>query len=162
MGTDRSERLDQLMEEAVAFSVDHVHKGGIPFTALVVDGNGTVIGRGVNRVRDHHDPTAHAEVDAIRDACRTLKTPHLHGAILLASGEPCAMCYMSALYAGISQVFFAADRDEVARHGFDYRGSYGLFASDPLAWQLPRVAKLAVPKAMRPFQNFAAISRISD
>lgn len=56
MGPDRSERLDQLMEEAVAFSVDHVHKGGIPFTALVVDGNGTIIGRGVNRVRDHHDP----------------------------------------------------------------------------------------------------------
>ena len=151
MGADPSPRLRQLMKEAVAFSLDHMHEGGIPFTAFVVDEAGMILGRGVNRVREHHDPTAHAEVEAIRDACRTLGTTHLHGATLLASGEPCAMCYLSALYAGISQVFFAVDRDEAAAHGFDYRGTYRLFAEDPQSWRSPSVSKLAVPDGLRPF-----------
>ncbi|CNL13180.1 nucleoside deaminase [Yersinia massiliensis] len=156
MTVDLSTRLPLLMEEAVAFSTEHVHDGGIPFTAFVVDASGTVLGRGVNRVREHHDPTAHAEVEAIRDACRVHGTPHLHGATLLASGEPCAMCYMSALYAGISQVFFAVDRDEAAAHGFDYRGAYTVFASDPRNWQSPIVRKLPIPEGSRPFLVFSS------
>lgn len=154
MAADPSPRITQLMEEAVAFSVDHVHEGGIPFTAFVVDQNGAILGRGVNRVREHHDPTAHAEVEAIRDACRSHGTTHLHGTTLLASGEPCAMCYMSALYAGISQIFYAADRDEAAAHGFDYRGTYRLFADDPQSWRSPAVSKLAVSQGLHPFLAF--------
>jgi guanine deaminase len=149
-----SPRLTQLMEEAVAFSMEHVQEGGIPFTAFVVDHNGRILGRGVNRVRAHHDPTAHAEVEAIRDACRTHGTTHLTGATLLASGEPCSMCYMSARIAGISQVFFAVDRDEAAAHGFDYRGSYHLFANDPQTWLSPEVSKLAVSEGLHPFLAF--------
>ena len=154
MIADRSIRYTQLMEEAVALSVDHVHDGGIPFTALVVDQKGVSLGRGVNRVREQHDPTAHAEVEAIRDACRTHGTSHLHGTTLLASGEPCAMCYVSAVYAGISQIFFAADRNEAAAHGFDYRGTYQLFADDPKTWRSPAVSKLAVSEGLRPFLAF--------
>ncbi|MGC0055372.1 nucleoside deaminase [Brucella pituitosa] len=156
MAADPSARHVRLMEEAVAFSMEHVHDGGIPFTAFVVDQDGAILGRGVNRVREHHDPTAHAEVEAIRDACRTHGTTHLHGTTLLASGEPCAMCYMSALYAGISQVFFAADRDEAAAHGFDYRGTYRLFAHDPQTWRSPTASKLTVPEGLRPFLEFRA------
>lgn len=149
-----SSRLTQLMEEAIAFSMHHVHEGGIPFTAFVVDHNGQILGRGVNRVRVHHDPTAHAEVEAIRDACRTHGMTHLTGATLIASGEPCAMCYMSARSARISQVFFAVDRDEAAAHGFDYRGSYRLFADDPQTWQSPNVSKLDVSTGLKPFLAF--------
>lgn len=156
MTVNPSKRLSLLMEEAVAFSAEHVHDGGIPFTAFVVDASGTVLGRGVNRVRAHHDPTAHAEVEAIRDACRAHGTSYLKGATLLASGEPCAMCYMSALYAGISQVFFAVDREEAAAQGFDYRSSYTLFASDPRNWQSLVVRKLPVPDALHPFVAFRA------
>ena len=159
MTTDPTSRLAQLMSEAVSFSIKHVHAGGIPFAAFVVDRTGKILGRGVNRVREHHDPTAHAEVEAIRDACRSQRTPHLHGTTLLASGEPCAMCYMSALYAGISQVFFAVGRDEAAAHGFDYRGTYALFSGDPLNWQSPSVKKLAVPDGLRPFTDFHAARR---
>ena len=151
---DLAKRLTQHMKEAVAWSTEHVHGGGIPFTAFVVDAHGTVIGRGVNRVREHHDPTAHAEVEAIRDACRTAGTPYLHGLTLLASGEPCAICYLSALYAGIGQVYFAVDRNEAAAHGFDYRGTYALFSRDPLIWQAPAVRKLPVPDGMQPFLAF--------
>lgn len=148
------ERLMQRMKEAIAWSVEHVHGGGIPFAAFVVDARGTVLGRGVNRVRERRDPTAHAEVEAIRDACRTTGTPYLRGLTLLASGEPCAMCYLSALHAGIEQVYFAADRDEAAAHGFDYRGTYALFSRDPLGWQSPAVRKLPVPEGIQPFMAF--------
>ena len=154
MAAAPSTRYTQLMEEAVAFSMEHVHDGGIPFTAFVVDHDGVILGRGVNRVRKHHDPTAHAEVEAIRDACRTHGVSHLHGKTLLASGEPCAMCYMSALYAGISQVFFAVDRDEAAAHGFDYRDGYEFFADDPRSWRPMAVSRLAVPEGLQPFLAF--------
>lgn len=151
--------LAQLMKEAVAFSSKHVHGGGIPFTAFVVDTNGTVVGRGVNRVREQNDPLAHAEVEAVRDACRTGGSPYLRGMTLLASGEPCAMCYLSALYAGIAQVLFAVDRDEAAAHGFDYRGTYALYKSDPRDWRALAVDKLAVPEGLQPFLAFRARSR---
>lgn len=150
------------MKETVAYSTEHVHDGGIPFTAFVVDADGVVIGRGVNRVREHHDPTAHAEIEAIRDACRASGRPGLHGMTLLASGEPCAMCYLSALYAGISQVFFAVDRDEAAAHGFDYRGTYSLFANDPLSWPPLAASKLPVPKGAQPFLAFRSRLRASQ
>ncbi len=146
--------LTQLMKEAVAFSSKHVRGGGIPFTAFVVDTNGTVVGRGVNRVREQHDPMAHAEVEALRDACRTIGSPSLQGMTLLASGEPCAMCYLSALYAGISQLLFAVDRDEAAAHGFDYRGSYALYKSDPRDWRALAAGKLPVPEGLQPFLAF--------
>lgn len=154
MANVSSTRLTQGMKNAVAYAVEHVSSGGVPFTAFVVDAHGTVLGRGVNRVREHHDPTAHAEVEAIRDACRTAGTTHLSGLTLLASGEPCAMCYLSALYAGIEQVYFAVDRNEAAAHGFDYRGTYSLFCHDPLAWKSPFARKLPVPEGLQPFQLF--------
>jgi len=153
-GHDTGGRLLQHMKEAVAYSTQHVHAGGIPFTAFVVDAEGTILGRGVNRVREQRDPTAHAEVEAIRDACRTVGTADLRGLTLLASGEPCAMCYLGALYAGIGQVYFAVDRNEAAVHGFDYRASYSLFARDPLEWRRPAARKLPVPGSMQPFLAF--------
>lgn len=143
-----------LLEEAVAAAVDHVHNGGIPFSAFVVDRDGVILGRGINRVREHNDPTAHAEVEAIRDACRGHQRSRLTGTTLLASGEPCAMCYMSALYAGVSEVLYAVDRDEVAAYGFDYRSTYDLFAHDPRSWRQPAVGKLAVSGRLQPFMAF--------
>lgn len=147
-------RYQKLMDETVAFSMDHVRDGGIPFTALVVDHNGNTLGRGVNRVQEHYDPTAHAEVEAIRDACRNHGTANLAGATLLASGEPCAMCYMSARFAGIAHVVFAADRNEAAGYGFDYRSTYRLLADDPLQWHAPSVERLPMSKRMEPFRAF--------
>lgn len=142
------------MQEAVTHSVAHVHDGGIPFSAFIVDAAGHVVGRGVNRVREHHDPTAHAEVEAIRDACRQLGTPQLYEMTLLASGEPCAFCYMAARYAGVPHILFAVDRHEAAAHGFDYRSTYALLAVDPVTWHSPQSEKLPVPGALEPFRAF--------
>lgn len=152
IGTDAD--LRRRMTEVVEFAEAHVRAGGIPFAAFVLDGQGRVLGRGTNRVHEHQDPSAHAEVEAIRDACRAAGTPGLPGSTLLASGEPCAMCYLVALHAGVGRVYFAVDRNEAAAHGFDYRGSYAVCARDPADWPRPSASVLHVPGRMRPFQAF--------
>ncbi|KUJ78475.1 nucleoside deaminase [Ruegeria profundi] len=157
MTEDAKTRLVRLMKETIAHSTQHVKAGGIPFTAMVVDRDGTVLGRGTNTVTAMNDPTAHAEVEAIRDACRAKRTSYLPGAVLLASGEPCAMCYMNALHAGIAEIHYAVDRDEAAGMGFDYRFTYSLFAQDPQTWHTPSVGRLEVPGAIAPFEEFHAL-----
>lgn len=151
MGVDLSPPWDARMHDTVALSLQQVHRGGIPFAAMVIDARGTVLGRGVNRVREHLDPTAHAEVEAIRQACRRAGAPRLPGTILLSSGEPCALCYLATLHAGIPRLRFAVDRTEAAAHGFDYRGTYSLFARDPREWPALAAAKHAVPQGLEPF-----------
>lgn len=157
MTTNLLEKIQTLMGEVVDFSINHVHRNGIPFTAFIIDSSGNILGRGVNQVRENHDPTAHAEVQAIRDACRTVNKSYLHDKILLASGEPCAMCYMSALFAGISHIFYAVDRNEAANYGFDYRTSYQLLSIDPRNWQQPIVKKLQVSTGLLPFIQYQNI-----
>ncbi len=150
MSDNISAHFKQIMEEVVAYSTEHVRDGGIPFTAYVVDADGKILGRGVNRVLEHHDPTAHAEVEAIRDACRTVGTHHLQGTTLLASGEPCAMCYLNALFSGIVEVIYAVDRDDAAKAGFDYRGTYRMLAHFPDQWPM-KIRKYASTQALEPF-----------
>lgn len=130
--------LDRLVAEVVSLSVRRVEAGGIPFAALVVGRDGEILGTGVNRVNERLDPTAHAEVTAIRDACRFRQSVRLAGTLLVASGEPCALCYMTAYYCGIQDVVFAVDREDAARCGFDYRAGYRLLSRDPAAWRQQR------------------------
>ncbi|KAA0015820.1 nucleoside deaminase [Salinicola corii] len=150
MATHPPEYIVRLMEDVVAYSTEHVRGGGIPFTAYVVDAKGNVLGRGVNRVLEHHDPTAHAEVEAIRDACRNEGVTNLRGSTLLASGEPCAMCYLNALFSGVGEVIYAVDRDGAAEAGFDYRSSYQVLADFPGRWSM-KVRKYSTPQAIEPF-----------
>jgi len=145
-----SDRFKTLMSDVVDYSIEHVNDGGIPFTAFIVNTEGHVLGRGVNRVLEHHDPTAHAEVEAIRDACRTLGTPNLRGATLLASGEPCAMCYLNAVFAGIDEIIYATNCHEAADAGFDYRGSYHMLGHFPDQWPV-KVRHHATSQALEPF-----------
>jgi guanine deaminase len=90
---------------------------GGPFGALIVL-HGKIIGRGHNRVLATHDPTAHAEVNAIRDACARLRTHHLTGAVLYSNFEPCPMCLAAIYWADIRSVYFSASLDEADRAGF--------------------------------------------
>lgn len=154
-----SDHFIQLMEEVVSYSTEHVRGGGIPFSAFVVDADGVILGRGVNRVLENHDPTAHAEVEAVRDACSTVGLYRLRDATLLASGEPCAMYYVNAFFAGINQVIYAVDRDDAAKAGFDYRDSYQLLAHFPHQWPM-KVHKHATDQALEPF-NLWRIKRSS-
>lgn len=106
------------LEEAVRLASLSVRRGGGPFGAVVVS-RGRVVGRGHNRVVMDNDPTAHAEVMALRDACRRLKTFSLKGCVLYASCEPCPLCLSSILWARIDRVIYAAGSAEAARAGFD-------------------------------------------
>jgi tRNA(Arg) A34 adenosine deaminase TadA len=95
---------------AVDLAVDNAAAGQLPFGALVVR-DGEVLATGVNTSLRDHDPTAHAEVEAIRTACRDLHTPALADATLVSSCEPCALCHAAAATVGIVRVVYAAPKE---------------------------------------------------
>jgi len=104
--------------QAIDLAVASVERGGGPFGAVVVL-DGEVIGRGSNCVTLHNDPTAHAEVQAIRDACRNIDDFSLAGATLYASCEPCPMCLSAIYWARLERLVYAATATEAAAAGFD-------------------------------------------
>lgn len=83
------------------------HSGDRPFGTVIVR-DGKIIGEGRNRVATAHDPTAHSEIEAIRDACKRLGTTTLEGSVMYTSGEPCPMCAGAIHWAGIAHVWFGA------------------------------------------------------
>lgn len=92
------------------------HDGG-PFGTVVVK-DGIIVGRGHNRVLAHHDPTAHGEIEAIRDACQRLMTHDLTGCELYTTGEPCHMCLCACMWANISRVYYGCTIKDNAMIGF--------------------------------------------
>ncbi|WP_424213377.1 nucleoside deaminase [Streptomyces sp. BI20] len=146
------EALTPHVEHAVQISREHVAKGGIPFSGVVVQ-KGKVLGTGFNRVREDNDATAHAEVVALRNAAEKVGLVGVAGAVLIASGEPCALCYLAARHYGIQRVLYAADRKTAAAYGFDYSGSYRMFATDPTQWP-GQVGHLPVEGHELPFHEF--------
>ncbi|HEV2634138.1 MAG TPA: nucleoside deaminase [Actinocrinis sp.] len=151
------DELAEHVRAAVRISREHVAGGGIPFSGVVVNG-GRVLGTGFNRVREDNDATAHAEVVALRAAAAKHGLRAVTGATLIASGEPCALCYLASLYFNVSHVVYAADRETAARYGFDYSGSYAVFAEDPTAWTV-KVTSLPLPEATEPFEDFLTMER---
>jgi guanine deaminase len=109
---------DEFMAEAIALSLENVRQGGGPFGAVIVK-DGKVIARGQNRVTATNDPTAHAEIVAIRAACSTLKTFQLTDCDIYSSCEPCPMCLAAIYWARAERVFFANTRVDAAQIGFD-------------------------------------------
>jgi guanine deaminase len=113
--------VSEWLAEAVALAERNVEEGGRPFGALVVL-DGAVVATGVNRAEQDHDPTAHAELMAIRAACAALGSDRLPGALLVSSCEPCPMCQAAAFLAGVERVDFAATSEDATRAGFDISG----------------------------------------
>ena len=107
------------MREAIRLSIQMMRRGkGGPFGAVVVR-NGKVVGRGSNQVTSTNDPTAHAEILAIREACKRLKTFQLDDCELYTSCEPCPMCLSAIYWARLGRVFYANTRQDAARIDFD-------------------------------------------
>lgn len=106
------------MAEAIRLSIESAQFGGGPFGAVIVC-DGRIIGRGANQVTPSNDPTAHAEIVAIRAACRALGTFQLTGCELYASCEPCPMCLAAAYWARVDRIWFANTRQDAAGVGFD-------------------------------------------
>src|SRR4051794_6528068 len=136
------------LTEAVALATANVADGGGPFGAVVVRA-GVVIGTGQNRVTRDNDPTAHAEVQAIRAACRAIGDFSLVGATVYTSCEPCPLCLAACLWSRADRVVFAADRDDATRAGFDDSVFYDLFAADRSTWPMPVIAN-RVPTTTEP------------
>ena len=109
----------RLLDEAIRLSLDNVLSGaGGPFGAVVARGE-RIVGSGSNQVTATNDPTAHAEVVAIRAACRAEGAFELRGCVLYSSCEPCPMCLAACYWARLDAVFFAATREDAADAGFD-------------------------------------------
>jgi len=107
------------MREAAQLAHDNVLTGrGGPFGAVIVR-DGEIVGRGTNLVTSTNDPTAHAEVTAIRDACRRQRTFALPGCEIYTSCEPCPMCLAAIYWARLDKIFYANSRIDAARIGFD-------------------------------------------
>ncbi|MFE9751107.1 deaminase [Saccharothrix saharensis] len=123
MSTLDVDRITDHLRDAVRIALAEVERGGIPFAGVVLHPTAGVLGTGVNRVLVEQDPTAHAEIVALREAERAGSAP-VSESVLLASGEPCGMCYRFAFDRGVDTVYYAVGADEVARYGFDYRASY--------------------------------------
>jgi len=112
------------LREAIRLSIEKMagNEGG-PFGAVIVR-NGEIVGRGWNRVTSTNDPTAHAEIVAIRDACSTLKTFSLEGCEIYSSCEPCPMCLAAIYWSRLDRIYYAATCDDAEAAGFDDRNFY--------------------------------------
>ena len=108
----------ELMQRAIDLATENVRNGGGPFGAVIVR-DGKIVAEGVNRVTSQHDPTAHAEVQAIRQACQALNTFDLTGCDIYSSCEPCPMCLGAIYWAHLDHLFFAGTKNDAARVGFD-------------------------------------------
>ena len=148
--------LAGLLQRAVALASDNADAGEEPFGALVVR-EGSVLGEGVNTTARDADPTAHAEVAAVREACRRLGTIDLPGATVVSSCEPCPMCRTVAVLAGVSRIVYAAPAEVAARAGFTLSPAG---AEIMAVWPLDDLLEhVPIPGAEEPFERFAAGAR---
>jgi guanine deaminase len=106
------------MRQAIALALENIRTGGGPFAAVIVK-NGALIATGANRVTTSNDPTAHAEIGAIREACKRLESFQLDHCDLFTTCEPCPMCLGAIYWARPARVFYAATAADAAAAGFD-------------------------------------------
>ena len=115
------------LQQAVDLAVENVANGGGPFAALIVR-EGQVLATGCNQVTASHDPTAHAEITAIRAACLQMDDFELRGCTLYSSCEPCPMCLGAIYWARVTAVYYACNRIDASAAGFDDDFIYAEFA----------------------------------
>ena len=110
--------MNEYMNKAIELSRENLDKKfGGPFGAIIVK-NGKIVGKGINRVIKDNDPSAHAEIVAIRDACKNLNTLDLTGCILYTSCYPCPMCLSATIWSNIKSVYYANTKEDAASIGF--------------------------------------------
>jgi guanine deaminase len=130
------------MARAIELSIENVRSGrGGPFGAVIVR-NGKIIAEGANCVTLRNDPTAHAEVTAIREACRKLETFELADCEIYTSCEPCPMCLGAIYWARAARVYFAGTAADASKAGFDDGFIYREIAIPPAAREIPMVSMM--------------------
>lgn len=147
------EQHKKFLQEAIKLARENVATGrGGPFGAVIVK-DGQIIARGSNQVLGSHDPTLHAEVDAIRQACKQLGHFELQDCIIYSSCEPCPMCLGAIYWARPKALYFAADRYCAARHGFDDKFIYDELAL-PSKERKISTQHIALENAEEPFVHW--------
>ncbi|MGN6263049.1 MAG: nucleoside deaminase [Ralstonia sp.] len=126
---------EQFMREAVELACGNVNAGGLPFGAVLVR-DGKIVARAVNEVHTTNDPTAHAEMQAIRQASHTLATPDLRGAVMYASGHPCPMCFAAMHRCGIRAAYFAYSNEDGEPFGMSTAALYAEMRRAPADGEL--------------------------
>lgn len=146
----------RLMAMATKLSYDNIDKGGGPFGAVIVKGD-EVISTGANSVTLLNDPTAHAEVLAIRNACAQLKDFRLTDCIVYSSCEPCPMCLSALYWAGVKKIFFANTKEDAAAIDFSDNFIYEELARKREYRHLPAI-HVDGTGAIKAFEKWAAKS----
>lgn len=124
------------MNAAIRLALENIEQGHGPFGAVVVK-NGNIVGMGTNRVTSMNDPTAHAEISAIRNACEKLATFCLSGLEIYTSCEPCPMCLGAIYWARLDRIYYAATRHDAAKINFDDYRFYEELNTPPESRAIP-------------------------
>jgi tRNA(Arg) A34 adenosine deaminase TadA len=147
-------REEKFMNEAIAMSQKGLHHNeGGPFGCVVVKDN-KIVGRGNNQVISTNDPTAHAEIIAIREACKTLQTFQLQGCEVYTSCEPCPMCLGAIYWARPEVVYYANTREDAAAIGFDDSMIYDEINADIKHRKIPLI-NLSRKEALKIFKEWS-------
>ena len=156
-----SNSTSEFMQEAIRLSLSNVEEGkGGPFGAVVVK-DGKIIARGTNCVTAHNDPTAHAEVVAIREACKVLNTFQLTGCEIYASCEPCPMCLAAIYWARPDKLYYANSKEDAAAIQFDDKFIYEEIAK-PVAERQLFTQQLLRDEALMAFEKWKASTKKID
>lgn len=145
---------EEFMQEAVRLSIENIERGGGPFGAVIVR-DGKIISRGANSVTLDNDPTAHAEVNAIRNACRSLGTFQLGGCIVFSSCEPCPMCLSALYWAGVKKIFYGNTKEDAAAIDFSDKFIYDEIERRPQKRHVPGI-HIENSGAIRAFEKWAS------
>lgn len=145
-------KKEEFMRRAVELSRESMEQGGGPFGAVIVK-NGKVVGEGANGVTLHCDPTAHAEVTAIRQAAQGLENFDLSGCEIYTSCEPCPMCLGAIYWARLDKIYYANDRRDAKDAGFDDSLIYGEIALKPEERSIG-MEKMVDPQARKVFDRW--------
>ena len=151
-----SQNDNEFMLRAIALAQAGVDSNaGGPFGCVIVrDGN--VVGEGVNRVTSTNDPTAHAEIVAIRDACANLDSFQLNGCVIYTSCEPCPMCLGAIYWARPERIVIACDRHDAANAGFDDAFIYDELCGSDMSRRKVPVSTILREEGLKVFQNWIA------
>ena len=149
-----TEKDEKFMRRAIDLAQEGMEKGaGGPFGAVIVK-DGEIVGEGYNCVTSTNDPTAHAEVVAIRRACQNLESFQLEDCAIYASCEPCPMCLGAIYWARPEKIFFACTREDAAEIGFDDQFIYGEIGEDFVKRKISTVNFLR-QEGLNVFENWA-------
>lgn len=147
-------RKDDFMRKAIELSLENVENGGGPFGAVIAK-DGEIIATGVNRVTASCDPTAHAEVSAIREAAKKLGTFNLSGCEIYTSCEPCPMCLGAIYWARLDKMYYANTKTDAKNIGFDDSFIYDELELKPADRKLPSETLLH-NEAIKAFESWAS------